>query len=528
MLHFSGRGLQCALLAAALLRAAPAPAADLHIGLSTDSSAIDPHFHALAPNFAVLTHIFQPLVDFDAAQRPVPALAVAWKTIDPLTWEFELRKGVKWHDGSDFTAEDVKFSLERVPDVPNSPASFAAYTRLISGIQVLDSHTVRLSTTRPHPGMPVDLANVLIVSKKHGDGASTEDYNDGRAAIGTGPYRFVAWQRGDRLLLERNPAYWGAAPAWDNVEIRYLTNDGARVAALLAGKVQLIDAVPPADLSQLKQNKDIRLASTTSNRVIYLHMDTGREARSPFVTDHAGNTLEKNPLRDPRVRGAISRAINREAIVARVLDGQGMPAGQFLPDGSFGASRKLGPPKHDPDGARKLLADAGYPNGFGITLHAPSNRYVNGERIAEAVGEMLGRVGIQTAVETMPANLFFARGGQLEFSFMLAGWSAPTGDVSSPLRALVASFDPKKGAGIANRGRYANPALDAVLDKALETLDDGAREKLLIEASEIAMQDNAVVPILFNVNTWAMRDGLNYEPRADDRTLAMSVRPPKG
>lgn len=528
MRQFPGRGLRCALTAAALLFAGPAMAADLRIGLSTDNSAIDPHFHALAPNFAVLTHVFQPLVDFDAAQRPVPALAIAWKAIDPLTWEFELRKGVKWHDGSDFTAEDVKFSLERAPDVPNSPASFAAYTRQISGIQIVGPHTVRLSTAKPHAGMPADLAHVLIVSKSRSEGASTEDYNSGKAAIGTGPYRFVAWQRGDRLLLERNPGYWGGTPAWDRVEVRYLTNDGARVAALLAGDVQLIDAVPPADIPQLKQNKDIRLASAVSNRVIYLHMDTGREVRSPFITDRAGISVEKNPLRDPRVRGAISRAINREAIVARVMEGQGVPAGQFLPDSFFGASKKLGPPKHDPDGARKLLADAGYPNGFGITLHAPSNRYVNGERIAEAVAEMLNRVGIQTAVETMPANLFFARGSQLEFSFLLAGWGAGTGDVASPLRALVASFDPKKGMGVANRGRYANPALDSVLDKALETLDDGAREKLLIEASEIAMQDHAVVPILFNVNIWAMRDGLSYEPRADERTLAMSVRPPKG
>lgn len=528
MRQLPGRGLRCALMAAVLLLAAPAAAADLRIGLATDNSAVDPHFHALAPNFAVLIHIFQPLVDFDAAQRPVPALAVAWKTIDPLTWEFELRKGVKWHDGSDFTAEDVKFSLERAPDVPNSPASFAAYTRRISGIQIVGPHTIRLSTAGPYPGMPVDLAHILIVSKKHGEGASTEDYNSGKAAIGTGPFRFVAWQRGDRLLLEKNPGYWGAAPAWDRVEIRYLTNDGARVAALLAGDVQLIDAVPPADIPQLKQSKDLRLASAASNRVIYLHMDTGRETRSPFVADLSGNRLEKNPLRDPRVRGAISRAINREAIVARVMEGQGVPAGQFLPDGFFGTSKKLGPPKHDPEAAKKLLADAGYPNGFGITLHAPSNRYVGGERIAEAVAEMLTRVGIQTRVETMPANLFFARGSQLEFSFLLAGWSAGTGEVSSPLRALVASFDPKKGAGAANRGRYSNPAFDSVLDKALETVDDGARERLLIEASEIAMQDHAVVPILFNVSTWAMRDGLSYEPRADERTLATSVRPPKG
>jgi peptide/nickel transport system substrate-binding protein len=207
------------------------------------------------------------------------------------------------------------------------------------------------------------------------------------------------------------------------------------------------------------------------------------------------------------------------------VQGQGAVAGQLLPDGFFGASRKLAPIKHDPDAAKRLLTDAGYPNGFAITLHTPRGRYPQAEPMAEAIAEMLTRVGIETRVEALPPDIFASRGARSEFSLLLAQWSTGLGEAAAPLAALVASVDPQKGTGLANRGRYANPALDAVLAEALQTVDDAAREKLLIEASEIAVQDNAVIPILHNLNVWAMQDGVTYEPRADGRTLATGAKP---
>jgi peptide/nickel transport system substrate-binding protein len=262
MRQISRQGAACSLLAAVLF-APPALAADLRVGLSVESSAVDPHLHPPTADTMVLSHVFQPLAEFDATRRLVPRLAVSWKTIDPLTWEFELRKGVKWHDGSDFTAEDVKFSVERALSVPNGPALPGTCSRQISGIGIVGPHAVRLAIGTPCP-LPADLAGLLIVSKRQVERATAADYDRGRATIGTGPYRHRAWKPGERVVLERHPDFWGRAPAWDSVEIRFLPDDAKRVAALRAAEVQLIDAVPIAGIAELKQDKEIRLASTVA------------------------------------------------------------------------------------------------------------------------------------------------------------------------------------------------------------------------------------------------------------------------
>jgi peptide/nickel transport system substrate-binding protein len=279
-------------------------------------------------------------------------------------------------------------------------------------------------------------------------------------------------------------------------------------------------------MAKLSKNPGMSVFRAVSNRVIYLHLDSGRD-KSPFVTDKAGQPLEKNPLKDVRVRRAMSKALNRPAIVDRVMEGLAVPAGQFLPDGMFGVSPRLKVEAYDPEGARKLLAEAGYPNGFGLTIHTPNNRYVNDEQIAQAVAQMLTRIGIVTKVDAMPANVYFTRAGKLEFSFMLVGWGSATGEMSSPLKSLVATYSKEKGRGPANRGRYSNPQLDDIIEKALVTVDDKAREGLLQQAVEIAMNDVGVITTHFQVNTWATRRGISYAARSDERTLAMSFVPAK-
>jgi len=209
------------------------------------------------------------------------------------------------------------------------------------------------------------------------------------------------------------------------------------------------------------------------------------------------------------------------------MEGLAIPAGQLLPDGMFGVSPKLKPEPYDPDGAKKLLAEAGYPDGFGLTIHAPNNRYVNDEQIAQAVAQMLTRVGILTKVEAMPANIFFTRGSKLDFSFLLVGWGADTGEVSSPLKSLLATYHKDKGMGAANRGRYSNPKMDQVLELALATVDDAKREALLQQAVEISMNDVGVIPTHFQVNTWAARKGITYTARTDERTHAFAFVPGK-
>ncbi len=515
-----------AFVLASVSLATPALAKDLTIALASEPTSIDPHFHNLGPNNAFATHIFDRLVKTDEKQSLIHGLAVSWKPLDDTTWEFKLRKGVKFHDGSPFTADDVIFTFERAPNVPNSPSSYATYIKGKT-VQKIDDHTVHIKTKRPYPLMPNDMSTFPIVSKKSGAGAKTEDFNSGKAAIGTGPYKFVEYVPGDRIVITRNDDYWGDKAKWDKVTFKPIKSGPSRVAALLAGDVDVIESVPTTDIERLKNEPKVQLSQGISNRVIYLHLDHDRDA-SPFVKAKDGSNI-KNPLKDPRVRLAISKAINRDAIVERVMEDVAIKAGQLLPEGFFGVSPKLAPLEHDPNAAKKLLTDAGLANGFSITIHGPNDRYINDAKIAEAVAQMLTRIGIKTAVETMPRSVYFkraSRGGPdktPEFSFILVGWGAGSGEASSPLKSLIHTYDKSRGFGASNRGRYSNAEIDKLIEDALATVDDAKRQKLLAKATEMAIADVAIIPLHYQVNTWAAKKGLKYKARTDERTVAMGV-----
>jgi peptide/nickel transport system substrate-binding protein len=506
-----------------MLGSGAASAGEIVIGSKLEPSSIDPHYHNLGPNNAIARHIFDRLVDTNEKQQLQPGLAESWKPLNDTTWEFKLRKGVKFHDGTPFTADDVLFTFERAPNVEASPSSFALYTKGKT-VKKIDDYTVHFLTEKPYPLMPNDVSNIYIISKKHGQGAKTGDYNSGKATIGTGPYTFAEWVPGDRLVLDKNPAYWGKKAQFDRVVFKPIKENPARVAALLAGDVDMIDLVPTADIERLKKNANVVLSQGVSNRVIYLHMDQFRPD-SPFIKKSGG----KNPLMDQRVRKAISKAINRPAIVERVMEGVAIPAGQLLPEGFFGVSPALKPENYNPEAAKKLLADAGYPNGFDLTLHGPNDRYINDAKICQAIGQMLARIGINTEVETMSKSVFFSkasRGGPNKspaFSFILVGWGSGTGEASSPLKSLLHTYDKARGFGASNRGRYSNAEVDKLIEQALATVDDAKREKLLQQATEVAIEDLGIIPLHYQVNVWATRKGLAYTPRTDEYTLAMSV-----
>jgi len=517
------------LLGAAALTAMTAAAASaekLTIGLASEPTSMDPHFHNLGPNNAMARHVFDRLILQNERQQLEPGLAVSWKPVDDLTWEFRLREGVTFHDGVPFTADDVICTWERAPNVPNSPASLATYTKGKTAVKV-DDYTVHFKTEEPYPLMANDVSTVSIISDEVGCAAATEDFNAGTAAMGTGPFRFVSYKPGESIVLARNDDYWGEKPIWSEVEFRPIKSAPSRVAALLAGDVDLIAAVPTTDIATLKARDDVTLSQGPSNRVIYLHLDQFRE-NSPFVTAKDGSPIT-NPLLDVRVRRAISKAISRDAIVERVMEGVAIPAGQLLPEGFFGVSPNLEPVAYDPEGAKALLAEAGHPDGFALTIHGPNDRYINDARIAEAIGQMLTRVGIQTAVETMPRSVYFSRasrgaeGDLPEFSLILVGWGAGSGEASSPLKALIHTHDPDAGMGAANRGRHSDPAIDAKIQQALSTVDDELRQQLLAEATEMAIENVAIIPTHFQVNTWGSRKGIRYVARTDEYTLAIGV-----
>ncbi len=510
---------------ASLAVAFPLAAADLTIGLSTDVTAIDPHYHNLTPNNNVASHLFSRLVERSEKSQPIPGLASEWKAVDPTTWEFKLRKGVKFHDGSEFTAADVVASIERVPKVPNSPSPFTAYTKQIKSIEVVDPYTIRFKTATPYPLMPSDLSQIAIISKQYAN-ATTEDFNSGKAAIGTGPYKFGRFAKGDRIELVRNDAWFGGKTPWDKVTMRILTQDAARVAALLSGDVMAIENVPTADVARLKGDKKLSIYRGVSDRLMYVHMDSDRTI-SPDVTDKDGKPLDRNPLKDARVRKALSKMINRPAIVDRVMEREAIPAGQLVPDFLFGATKNLKVEAFDPEGAKKLLTEAGYPNGFGITLHATNNRYVNDAKIAQAIAQMWTRAGVTTKVVAMPSATFFPQGTALKFSVLQAGWSTGTGESSSSLKALLMTYDKEKGFGTANRGRYSNSKVDALTEDALQIVDDAKREVYLQRATELAINDTGLIPLHFQISLWSTRDGIVYTPRVDEQTQAWKFIPKK-
>lgn len=520
---FKQKLLMGAALAISLVFAGGVSAETLKIGLKSEPSSMDPHYHNLTPNNMMALYVFDRLILQDEKQNLKPGLAVSWKNVDDLTWEFKLRKGVKWHDGSDFSADDIAFTIERAPNVPNSPSSVGRYIKQIKSVKIVDAHTILLKTAKPFPLMPTYMSTFGIVSKKSGTGASTADYNSGKAMNGTGPFKFVEFVPGDRIVYKRNDNYWGDKPEWTDVIVKPLSNNSARVAALLAGDVDMIDFVPTSDIETLKTNKKVAISQTVSNRVIYMHIDTARD-KSPFVTDVNGKAMDKNPLRDLKVRKAMSMAINRKGIVEKVMEGVAVPAGQLLPDGFFAISPNLKVEPYNPKGAKALLKEAGWGEGFGLTIHGPNNRYVNDAKIVQAIAQMLTRIGIKAKVDTMPKNVFFPRGSKLEFSFMLVGWGAGSGEPSSPLGSLLHTYDKSRGFGSSNRGRYSNAELDATLEEALATVDRKKHGDLLIKATEIGINNLGIIPLHYQVNTWAVRKGLKYNARTDEQTLAVGVQ----
>ncbi len=510
-----------AFVAAAAFSAA-ACAQNLTLGTKLELNTLDPHFFAAFPTNSSLQYFFDKLVEYGDKLEIRPALAISWKLVDNTTWEFKLRKDVVFHDGSPFTAEDVIFTIERVPNVPNSPNSFAQFTRGIESIAKIDDHSIVVKTKAPNPQLLSDFANIFIVSAKAAKGATTADFNSGKAVVGTGPYKLVKFVTAESLEVERNDRYWGGKPAWARVTERIIARDPSRLASLLAGQVDAIDAVPIADLERLKKEGKYGLFRGPAALVHYVALDSNRDV-SPFVTAKDGKPLATNPLRDPRVRKALSLSINRDAIAKRIMEGSATPASQMMPPIYPTASRSLKPDAFDLAKAKALLKEAGWGDGFRIVLHATGDRYPNDSSVAQAIAQMWTRIGLKAEVEALPGAVFFTRASKQEFSAFAAQYGAE--DSMNSLRALVATSDAAKGYGTANRTRYSNPVVDNLLTEALTTMDDDLRQQKLERAINFALADQPLIPVFHPTFDFAARKGLAITPRAQRRFNAMMVKP---
>jgi peptide/nickel transport system substrate-binding protein len=499
----------------------------LTIGAQTGPSALDPHYHNTTQNNAQLGQIYERLFELTPRRTLEPRLAESLRAIDDTTWEVKLRQGVRFHDGTPLEAEDIAWTYARIPTVTNSPALFTVAVRTISAVEIKDPRTVILRTREPNPMLPQDLASPVILSRRvHGAGGpspATGEFNTGRLAIGTGPYRLASFAHNERLELARNETYWGPPEPWDRVTIRYIPQPGSRVAALLAGEVDLIDYVPSQDVARLERDPRLRVFSTDSISTVYLAPDSMRDT-TPFATDKQGRPLPRNPLADRRVREALSLAIPRQAIAERLYQGQATPADQFAAPPAEHRVEGLPPLPHDPARARALLAEAGYPDGFRLTIHGPTNFFPSDDNLLQAIAQGFTRAGVETGVQTLPGPSLFTRATNREFSVFItffSSWFA-----INPIRQVVMTRDPDLGFGPFNRTRYSNPAVDRPAAAALVTMDEERRRALTQEAIRAMMEDHAVIPVVVLRYAWAgRRDRVVWEPSPGGWTTSLYARP---
>jgi peptide/nickel transport system substrate-binding protein len=486
---------------------------------------MDPHYHRANSNNAVLRQVFDPMVDFDNAGRIVPRLAESWRAVDDLTWEFRLREGVHFHDGTPLRPDDIAFSFARLPNVPNSPGSFASTVRTVTDVTVVDDRTLRIRTSEPTPFLDAELTAVMILSRQLHENATTADFNSGRAMIGTGAYRHVSYEQGNRFEVERNPSFWGGEVPWDRVEMRFVTSPASRVAALLSGDVDLIDGVPTQDIARLSSDSRVAIFGTESNGTAYLFPDAVRD-EPPFITDNEGKPLARNPLKDVRVRRALSMSINRRGIVDRLLAGQGTPAEQFAPPIAVGRIPNRAPIPYDIAQARDLLTEAGYPQGFRMTIHGPNGWFPGDTDVLQAIAQGFTRMGVETRVEVLPTATFFTKATNRDFAMFMTTYASNLAAIT--LQQVVATRNPEARMGAFNRQHYSNLELDRVLLQALQTMDKTRRDALTAQAMDIAMDDVAVIPILYPKVNWAgLRARVKYDPSPAWYTNALFATPVK-
>lgn len=481
-----------------------------------DPQTIDPHSQNELLTNSINGQMYETLVNRGKDLEIVPALATEWKQIDPLTWRFSLRKGVKFHDGTPFTADDVLFSVERAS---KATSQIRVYATALGRPSKIDDYTVEFKLPEPNPILLEHATLVQIMSKawcvknkvdRPLDYSAKEESYASTHANGTGPYMLKLREPDVKTVMVRNPNWWGK-PQGNVTEVTYLSikSDATRVAALIAGNVDLVLDPPPQDVPRLKRQPHIRVVEGVENRIVFFGFDQHHDEL--LYADVKG----KNPFKDRRVREAIYRAIDIEALHRVTMRGLSKPTGSITPSilaSNPEAEKRL---PYDPALAKKLLAEAGYPNGFGFTLDCPNNRYINDEQICVAVSGMLAKVGLRVKVNAQPRAIYFARLPKREISAYMLGWGGAVVDAQTIFTPVLHSND-GKGAGDFNYGGYVDKKLDALIDAARVENDPAKRKKLIADAIAEHNAQILHVPLHRQVIPWAMRDNIRAVHRADN------------
>ncbi len=498
----------------------PAAARDLRVGMPIETTSIDPAAMVVPYNASISLHLYDGLIRRAPDMKLEPGLATAWKAVDDTTWEFTLRPGVKWHDGSDFTASDVIGTIERIKAL-DVPVSFRLYTSSITAMEAPEPLKLIVRTNGPDPVLPGKLSFLFIIPARFKD-APAADFNSGKAAIGTGPYKFGDYVQGQRVTVQKFDGYWDKPAAFDRIVFRTIPNDAARVAGILANDVDAILDVPPGDVPQLKRNSALTVTVGPQDRVISFYSNFGSSIR--FVRGADGKPLTENPFRDLRVRQAMSKAIDREAILDKVLEGLGETASQIFPSTYAGASPSLKVEAYDPAGARKLLADAGYPKGFGLTMQCTSGRFLRDREVCETVAAMLSQVGLQVEVQALPFAVHTQQRLTKELNFYMYSGGTGWGEILNTFIAVAPTPNAQLRVGSANSNNYSNPEVDKLLIEATRTIDDKARWGMEAQAMDIYVgKDAAAAPVYRQVTIVATRKGLRYVTREDGMFNALHM-----
>jgi peptide/nickel transport system substrate-binding protein len=506
------------------LAVVPASAQTLRYANQGDLKSLDPYTLNESTTHAHLGQVFEGLVARDKDLKIIPALAESWETPEPTRWRFNLRKGVKFQNGDPFTADDVLFSAERVQKKGSN-----LQTRIPSGTKVVkvDDYTVDFVLTSPNPILNSQWDTWYIMGKKWSEANNAVEPTPAAAttpsfaslnANGTGAFSVESHQPGVKTVFKANPTWWRKAE--HNIKEIVFTpigSDATRVAALLSGEVDVIEPVPIQDISRVDSTANAQVLKGPELRTIFLGMD---QVRDELLYS---NVKGKNPFKDIKVREAFYKAIDIELIKTRVMRGLSTPSALMIAPQLFKLSGDFTRPKFDPDGAKKLLTEAGYPDGFEVTMDCPNDRYVNDAAICQAVVGMLARIGVKVTLLAQPKAQYFAKvlkPGGYQTSFYLLGWTPGTLDSHNVLHDIMGCRDdPKSNRGEANLGGYCNKKLDELADKVLQESDTTKRDLLIKEAFEIGAKDFGYIPLHQQALAWGVSKKVKLSQRADNQVL---------
>ena len=517
--------LPVAVVAAVFGMTAPAAAATFKWSSASDIPTWDIHSQNNALGNGVHAAVYESLFYYNRKFDLDPMLATGWRQVSPTQVRITLRQGVKFHDGAAFNADDAKFSLERAMA---KTSNYGVYTQGIDRIVKVDDYTIDIFTKGPNPVLLRQLTELRIMDKDWAEknksvepkDIKTKDENFAhRNANGTGPFMLKSWEQDVKLTLVRNPNWWGKTDS-NVTEIVYqpIKAEATRVAALLSGEVDMVLDPSPADLPKLRSAPNLKVLDGAENRTIFFGMDQFRDELP------GSNVKGKNPLKDLRVRKALYQAIDIQTIARVTMRGLAQPTGALIAPQVNGWTKKADARwPYDMEGAKKLLTEAGYPQGFEVDFACPNNRYINDEEICQAVASMWAKIGVKAKLRTLPLVTYFPMIQRYEASIYMLGWGVPTFDALYSLQSLVRSVG-AQGDGNYNVGRYSNPQMDALVERIKSEVDQKTRNALIEQALVLSHQDVSHIPLHNQVIPWAMKKNIDMYHRADNRIDMRGVK----